>query len=126
LEHSWLLKLSFRGINGSGGAFLDVTNLMGKVASESVRRFGRNSHGRRRLNGETRMLVTEQDAVIDQWRPMIRLRRESRPFATGSVWFPQPAIAGNVRAQRCDAPTGGGERVVLSMRLSPERLCNDR
>jgi hypothetical protein len=30
-------------INGFGGALLDVTNLMGKVTSESVRWFGRNS-----------------------------------------------------------------------------------
>jgi hypothetical protein len=31
-------------INGFGGALLDVTNLMGKVTSESVRWFGRTSH----------------------------------------------------------------------------------
>ena len=45
---------------------------------------------------------------------------------TASVWFPQPAIVGNVRAQRLDAPTGGGERAVPLMRPSPERLCDDR
>jgi hypothetical protein len=27
------------------------------------------------------MLVTEQDAVMKKWCPMIRLRWESRPFA---------------------------------------------
>jgi hypothetical protein len=44
---------------------------------------------------------------------------------TASVWFPQPAIVGNVRAQRFDAPTVGGERAVPLMRPSPEQ-CDDR
>jgi hypothetical protein len=69
-------------INGFGGPLLDVTNLMGKVTSESVRWFaGTRVAGRRRLNGEIRMLVTEQDAVMNKRCAMIRLRRESRPFA---------------------------------------------
>jgi hypothetical protein len=38
----------------------------------------------------------------------------------------RPAIVGNIRAQRFAAPTSAGERAVLSMRLSPERFCDDR
>ena len=30
---------------------------------------------------EARMFVTEQDAVMKKWCPMIRLRWEARPFA---------------------------------------------
>jgi hypothetical protein len=145
LEHSRLVKLSFR-IEGFGGVLLDVTNLMGKVTSESVRWFGRNSwtrsfewrnsHARDRTRRPseprkgycglaggpftvTAQLWTARGMVQALIKALIALR------PTTSV-CPQPAIVGNVRAQRFDAPTGGGERAVPLMRPSPERLCDDR
>jgi hypothetical protein len=70
---------------GFGGDLSAVTNLIGEkhlrerslVLAVSRTRVD----GRRRLNGEVPMLVTEQDAVMQKWCPMIRLRWEARPFA---------------------------------------------
>jgi len=71
---------------GFGGSLSDVTNLIGgRAPSEGVRwlwrRAGTGVDGRRPREWRTRMLLTEQDAVMKKWCPMIRLRWESRPLA---------------------------------------------
>ncbi len=71
---------------GFGRSLSDVTNLIGgRAPSEGVRwlwqRAGTGVDGRRPREWRTRMLLTEQDAVMKKWCPMIRLRWESRPLA---------------------------------------------
>jgi hypothetical protein len=55
------------------------------------------------------------------------LRGQAALIVTGNhTREQQQQPVGKVRAQRFAAPTGDSERAVPSLRLSPERFCDDR
>ena len=71
--------------NGFGGVLSDVTNLIGeKHLRERSLALAASRHSRSwtpSFECRVRMLLTEHDAVMKKWCPMIRLRWEARPFA---------------------------------------------
>jgi hypothetical protein len=85
LERSRPAEHSFRGPLVSGGGLSAVTIPGVEIhLHERSLALAASRHSRRwtpSCDGEARMLVTEQDAVMKKWCPMIRLRWESRPFA---------------------------------------------